>query len=110
MSDVVQGWRAWIDNDAGGWRQVNSRTHAWNTDVGDNVIVIMLYFDDGTRRIMQGADHYARIGDGSVGIVNWFQGTIKLTDADAVSKLGKLVSDSTFEAVVVEALAEMDPP
>ena len=52
----VIGWRAWYADDS----KYNSKDTKWNDLPDDGVIVIVLYFDNKTRRIMDGSDWYFR--------------------------------------------------
>lgn len=109
MSDTVIGWRVWTDDGAGRWNIASSRAIAW-ADVSDLIIQLMLYFDDGTRRIMQGAEFYARSGDGSVGVRDWLQGPIRQTGEGIVAKAGKLVGDVAFDDSATDAMDSRDAP
>ena len=110
MSDIVAGWRVWVDDGAGGIARYNSRDHQWSDFPVSTMVVTMLYFDNGTRRVMSGSEYYWRLYDGLVGIDHWKQGDFEPTDADAVVKLGKLVADVVFEEALNEAMAMQDAP
>ena len=52
----VVGWRAWYTDGS----KYDSATTRWNDLPDDGVVVIVLYFDNKTRRIMDGSDWYFR--------------------------------------------------
>ena len=52
----VIGWRAWYADGS----KYDSASTRWEGLPDDGVIVVMLYFDNKTRRIMDGSDWYFR--------------------------------------------------
>jgi len=52
----VIGWRAWYADGS----KYDSASIVWEDLPGDGVLVIMLYFDNKTRRIMDGSSCYFR--------------------------------------------------
>lgn len=52
----VIGWRVWYGDDS----KYDSKNTRWEDLPDDGVVVVMLYFDNKTRRIMDGSDWYFR--------------------------------------------------
>lgn len=61
----VIGWRTWYADG----KKYNSKDMRWNDLPDDGVLVIMLYFDNKTRRIMDGSSWYFRVKDKSGGFI-----------------------------------------
>ena len=53
----VIGWRVWYADGS----KYDSASTRWENLPGDGVLVIMLYFDNKTRRIMDGSDWFFRV-------------------------------------------------
>jgi hypothetical protein len=105
--EAVIGWRAWCDD--GSYRIVrcNSREHSWE-DV-NNVLVIMLYFADGTRRIISGSNYYYCLGEGTLN-GQWRQSRRRPNREDICIAEGFWTSDAVFALAELEAMSSEVAP
>lgn len=101
---TVTGWRAWYTGD----RIFTSAASTWANLPGAGLLFVMLYFVEQTRggrryrQAIYGNDHYWQDPDGT-----FQQSDVK--PAGTRTKLGTLIPDAEFEALVVTAFASRWP-
>jgi hypothetical protein len=98
---MVARWRAWFTKG----RVFDGRTFEdWRALPDDGVLSVMLWFDDGTRRVQQGNDFYFATPDGVFGHNDHPpQETIERYPGASV-KRGMWTTDAEMEQVAKEAI------
>ena len=104
----VIGWRVWYDNGS----QYSSKEIKWCKLFDDGVISVVLYFDDKTRRIMDGSDWYFK----AVGTDDYIYGqnndTVeenkKRYGKDIILKRGKWTDEETMYKIQKEVTEAKD--
>lgn len=107
MFDVPRklvGWRAWCSLGHSSYEIIQSGNEPW-IEVHD-VLVIILYREDGTRHIMQGHDFYWCTGCESWDSCFGCGSDYKLIPKEAVVSSGREVELGVYEEVVQEALGD----
>lgn len=107
----VVGWRAWYTDGS----KYNSKDTKWKDLPDDGVVVIVLYFDNKTRRIMDGSDWYFRAkhesGDFIYGENNDSPEENKKRYGEDISlKRGKWTAEKIMYGLQKEAMATEDCP
>lgn len=107
----VIGWRAWYANGS----EYDSAVTRWEDLPDDGVLVVMLYFDDKTRRIMDSSDWYFRIrhksGDFIYGENNGSPEENKKRYGESISlKRGKWTTEKLMRDSQKEAMQTKDCP
>jgi hypothetical protein len=94
-------WRVWY---VGGDTYDGSTFDAWQQLPGDGVLTIMLWFEDGTRRVEQGNDFYFATPDGVFGHNDDQLEVNEKRYPDALFKRGKWATDDEMNRVAAEAI------
>lgn len=108
----VVAWRAWYTE---GRRFIGHSLEDWDTLLPDDgVLTVMLFFDDGTRRVEQGDDYYwaAPAADGGVIYAHGSRESaeeIAERYPGASIKRGKWTTDGEMHRVADEAMAAEAP-
>ena len=102
MSELaVARWRVWYV----GGRVRNGRTFgAWKRLPDDGVLTVMLWFDDGTRRVEQGNDSYFATPEGVFGHNDETAEQIEARYPGASVKRGMWTTDAEMHRVAAEAI------
>ena len=99
-STGVVGWKAWYTNN----RFYSSATSTWTILPNFGVLVIMLYFADGTRRVMGGTEYY-------VWDANGFNHKPVMPTAGEVKRAPVLViPEADFNVIYDTAMADYELP
>ncbi len=99
-STGVVGWKAWYDGD----RFFTSATTAWAALPALGVLVIMLYFAGGLRRVMAGTEYY--VLDGSA-----YNHEPTLPTSGAVKQApAELIPEAEFNVIYSTAMADFTAP
>jgi hypothetical protein len=101
---IVVGWRAWYSDG----KVFSSKTTRWHVLPADGVLIIILYYADARRRIMQGADYYfiaSGVADAIYGESGEPPEAIVARYPDAIVKRGRWTDDATYAAVLEVAMA-----
>lgn len=98
--DVVR-WRVWY---VGGEVREGKTFTDWQTLPDDGVLIVMLYHEDGTRRIEQGNDSYWATPEGAYAHSNDPAEEIKRRYVGASVKRGKWTTDAEMQRVEAEAM------
>ncbi len=103
----VIGWKITIGDSLTATRVVTSRTTRW-ADVPSRIICIMLYLDDGRRRIIGNRDFYWFVGNGA-NERDWRSGFSAPSDRSLVVKDGFLLTTPTYERAQDDAMKDLSP-
>lgn len=91
----VANWQVWYDD-----KSIHrSQTTAWSDLPKDGVLVVMLYFSDGTRRVMSGADYYFQQADIFGCSTNETEEEVRRRYSGAEIIRGKWTDDATMDWV-----------
>lgn len=97
----VQRWSVWF---VGGERIDGESFEDWRALPDDGVLTVMLWFDDGTRRVEQGNDFYFATPDGVYGHNDHPQEETERRYPGASVKRGKWTTDAEMHRVAAEAI------
>lgn len=100
IATKVIGWRAWYEGSV-----FDSRTTQWEDLPADGVQYVVLYHEDGTRRVMSGNDYYWRWRS-DFGMV-YAHGDERPSEErypDATVLRGKWTSDENLKRIEAEAM------
>jgi hypothetical protein len=95
-------WRVWY---VGGDTYDGSTFDAWQQLPGDGVLTIMLWFEDGTRRVEQGNDFYFATPDGVFGHNDDPAEETERRYPGVSVKRGMWTTDAEMARVAAEAMA-----
>ncbi len=97
---AVLGWRAWFTSG----RVFDSAAVAWADLPDDGFVVGMVYYDDGTSRIVAGGDFYFAVGDSIAYNDDPPEVTLGRYPGIAIVR-GQWVPDAEYVALTATALA-----
>jgi hypothetical protein len=98
---TVARWRVWY---VGGGTYDGETFNDWCSIPDDGVLTVMLWFDDGTRRVEQGNDFYFATPDGVFGHNDDPLEINEQRYPDASFKRGMWTTDEEMERVAAEAI------
>ena len=102
MGDLtVTRWRAWFTQ---GRVFDGESFEDWQGLPGDGVLSVMLWHEDGTRRMMQGNDFYFATPDGVYGHNDHPQAETERRYPGASVKRGMWVTDAEYVRITTEAM------
>jgi hypothetical protein len=97
----VTRWRVWF---VGGHTYDGETFNDWASIPDDGVLSVMLWFDDGTRRVMQGNDFYFATPGGVYGHNDHPQQETERRYPGASVKRGQWTTDAEMEHIAREAI------
>jgi hypothetical protein len=96
---VRASWRAWYDDGS----RYDSDSTAWADLPDDGLQVVVIYFEDGTRRICHGDDWYFEV-DGTIAHNSDSRRDNERRYPNAALKRGRWMADDAYKALVARAL------
>lgn len=98
---MVARWRVWY---VGGGTYDGETFNDWQQLAADGVLTVMLWFEDGTRRVEQGNDFYFATPNGVYGHNDHPQEETERRYPGASVKRGMWTTDAEMQRVAAEAI------